>query len=181
MKAALKRNRRVIAIVALFALGTVLGVLTICQPGALANNTFLGSFVSHEIMAFLIVVLTITFASVANIHLQITNMVRSLSAPEAQRRVETELAAPLRREINSSSWLLFWAFVVCALALVLKGQFPENAYVVSFVHATAIVVTTINAIVLYDIHQTIFALAPALTPGTPNAKASDPAGSPPTG
>jgi hypothetical protein len=172
------KGRRIIAIIGLFALGTVLTVLTICQPHVLSDNTFLVGFVTHEIMAFLVVVLTITFASVANINLQITNMVRGLSNPEAQRRVEAQLASPLRSEVNSSAWLLFWAFVVCAVALVLKGAFSTNVYVVSGVHAVGIVVTAINAVVLYDIHKTIFALAPALTPETPNATPEESEGSP---
>jgi hypothetical protein len=106
-------------------------------------------------------------------------MVRQLSNPEAQRRVEIKLAGPLRQEVNSSAWLLFWSFLVCAIALLVKGQFAETLFVISIVHAIAIVVTAINAIVLYDIHGTIFALAPALTPDTPNAKQDDPPPSPP--
>lgn len=166
MKPSLK-NRITISIVCIISLGTLLSVLTICHPNILSSNSFLRSFVSHEIMAFLIVVLTITLASVANINLQITSMVRQLTSSEARRRAELVLATPLRKEVNSSAWLLFWAFVACAIALVIKGQWHENAYVESGVNSIAIVVMVMNLLVLYDIHQTIFALAPAITPDNP--------------
>jgi hypothetical protein len=167
MKIVLKGNKAVYTLLAV-ALATILIVLSIVHPATLARNTFLANFVSHEIMAFMVVPLTITFASVSHIHLQISNMIRALETPEARRRME-QRAVPLRAEINSSAWLLFWSFVTCAVALIVKGSFSEVEYVVSLVHAVAIVVVAVNSIVLYDVHKTIFALAPHFTPEAPNA------------
>lgn len=168
------RSKRIPVIVALFALGTVLSVLSICQPHILAENKTLNDFVTHEILVFLIVPVTITFASVAQIHLQITNMVRAFRGAERQRRLEEQFAKPLRDEINSSAWLLFWAFVACCLVVLTKGEFEHNVYVLSFSHGAAIVIVAINAVVLYDIHQTVFALAPALTGNPPEQPKTEP-------
>jgi hypothetical protein len=157
------RSKRIPVIVALFSLGTVLAVLTITHPEFLAANKVLGEFVSGDLLVFLVVPLTVIFASVANIHLQITGMIRQVRRAEAQQKLEAEVAAPLRSEINSSAWLLFWAFVFCCIAIGVKGQWDANAYVVSGVHSVAIVAIAINAVVLYDVHKAIFALAPVLT------------------
>jgi hypothetical protein len=92
-------------------------------------------------------------------------MIRRIRNPERRRRLETDSASPLRTEINSSVWLLFWTFVVCLVTVAVKGQFETNEYVLSFAHSIAIVAVAINAIVLYDVHATIFALAPVVTAG----------------
>ena len=142
----------------LFLLSAVLACLTITAPAPLAQNEFLDDFVSHEIMAFLIVVLTITFASVANIHLAVSRMQGGIKNDQFRASLERDFATPLKRETRSSAYLLFWAFCICAIALVIKGQFPTIAYVKSAVHSIAVVVVVINAMVLYDIYQTVFAL-----------------------
>lgn len=165
------RSKRIPVIIALFSLGTVLAVLTIIQPTFLAGNRILSDFVTHEILVFLIVPLTVTFASVANIHLQVSNMVREVKRAEARQRLEQSFATPLRTEINSSAWLLFWSFVVCTIAVAVKGEFEQNPYVVSAVHSIAIVSVTITAVVLYDVHKTIFALSPVLTGKSPDTQA----------
>lgn len=142
----------------LFALFAILACMTIVVPSPLATNKFLDDFVSHEIMAFLIVVLTITFASVANIHLAVSRMQSGIKDAKARQGLERDFATPLKAETRSSAYVLFWAFCFCAVALVVKGQFPENAYVKSAVHSVAIVVVVINAMILYDIYRTVFAL-----------------------
>ncbi|TMM45343.1 hypothetical protein [Qipengyuania marisflavi] len=142
----------------LFVLLAVLLCVTIVAPEPLAGNKFLDGFVSHEIMAFLIVILTITFASVANIHLSVSRLQGSIRSAKARVELDKSFATPLRSETRSSAYLLFWAFCLCAVALLVKGQFPENDYVKSSVHSIAIVVVVTNAIVLYDIYKTVFAL-----------------------
>ena len=142
----------------LFALMTVLLCWSIVEPAHLASNKFLDEFVSHEIMAFLIVVLTITFASVANIHLAVSRMQSGIRDAKARDELEREFATPLKAETRSSAYVLFWAFCVCACALLAKGQFPENEYVKAIVHSIAVVVVVANAMILYDIYRTVFAL-----------------------
>ncbi|WP_271185254.1 hypothetical protein [Maricaulis virginensis] len=167
----------------IFVSSALLGSAAICRPAWLSENSFLDSFVSHEIMAFLIVVLTITFASVANLHLSLARTIeRLVTSPERRAVVDKEYAEPLRADLNSSAWLLFWAFVVCAISLVVKGQFDDNDHVVAFVHAVAVEVTIINGLVLHDIYRTVFIVIKAATvsgahdaPMEPSAQDSPPA------
>lgn len=131
---------------------------TMFWPQVLAANTFLTGFVTYEIMSFLIVILTITFASVANIHLSVSRTQTTIKDAATRKRVEENFAKPLRAETRSSAWLLFWALVICTVALFLKGEFPTNQYVLSAVHGIAVLVLITNAVVLYDIYSTVFAL-----------------------
>ena len=59
------------------ASGVICIGLTAFFPAILAGNEFLRNYVTHEILSLLSVTMTITFASVANIHLSITKSLRS--------------------------------------------------------------------------------------------------------
>lgn len=135
-----------------------MATLTAFAPQFLACNEFLKGFVTYEIMSFLIVIVTITFASVANIHLSINKTQASVNDAAKRQHLEDNFAAPLREETSSSAWLLFWGLVICAICLFIKGQFPTNSYVVSGVHGIAVLILIMNAVVLYDIYSTVFGL-----------------------
>lgn len=161
----MKRDSAHGVIVAVFG---VTAMATAAVPHVLANNTFLTGFVNHEIMAFLIVVLTITMASVANIHLSISRLTASVKDPERRKAIDDGVAKPLRGDIESSARLLFWSFGVCAVALVVKGEFSDNVYVVSATHGIGIVVTVTNVLVLFDIYKTVSTLASLPAPTETN-------------
>lgn len=91
----------------------VVTAATICHPSLLANNKFLMAFISHELLGLLAVIMTITFASVANIHLTISRLVAQ--APAEKREAARAAIADTRAELNSNAWLLFWAFVELSL------------------------------------------------------------------
>lgn len=134
--------------------------LSFFEPRWLAQNAFLNGYVNHEILALLAVILTITMASVANIHLSITRSLQSaIKDVEKRKKVEAKAATPLRNEINSSAWLLFWAFVVCFVVVLIKGQFPKSLTVASMVNGVGIVVTLVNLFVIRDIYKTTFYMA----------------------
>lgn len=141
----------------IFGVAVVLTLSAFC-PKILAENKFLVGFVTYEIMSFLIVIVTVTFASVANIHLSISKTQAGVSDEAVRKRLEEQFARPLRDDTRSSAWLLFWSMVICAIALLIKGQFPTEQHVVSAVHGVAILVLITNAVVLYDIYETVFAL-----------------------
>lgn len=150
---------------------TVIG-LTAFFPEILANNEFLKNYVTHEILSLLSVTMTITFASVANIHLAITKSLRlSVKDSKVRARIEKSHVAPMRREINSSAWLLFWAFLIIFAAVFVKGEWPQNKYVLSLVHGLGIVATIINMLVIRDIYWMTFILA--ADPPSPTSGADD--------
>jgi hypothetical protein len=150
------------------ASGVAVVALTVKFPELLGKNSFLNGFASHEVMSFLIVVLTITLASVANIHLNMTETLqRALPDPEARKRVEKIVGSGFRAEINSSAWLLFWAFIGCAIGLLIKGQWDKNIYVLSVVHGFTITIVVLNLLVLRDLYRTIYNMAANPIPTPP--------------
>lgn len=138
----------------MIACGTLVAVLTIVHPAVLAENKFLDAFISHEILALLIVILTITLASIGNIHLTLTRLVSRF-----ENRAEGELAAtPARDEINSSGWSLLYAFAACTLILLIKGGTASNVYAQSATNGAGLIILLFNMLVLKDIYETVYDL-----------------------
>lgn len=138
----------------LFAFIAVAGMAVVSRPHWLSDNTFLDTFISHEIIAVLVVILTITFASVANIHLSLNRLAEA--SPRRKQQI-----GEIRKEINSEAWVIFWSFIVCVIALVTKGAADGNPYVVAASHAVGAVVLLLNLLVLHTIYRAIFALVAA--------------------
>lgn len=133
-------------------------VLALFFPNILGENKFLKVFVSHELLAFLIVILIITFASVANINLAVSRTQTSIQDSESRKNIEEQFAKPLRNETQSSAWLLFWSIIICVASLITKGFWDEDIGVTSLVHGIALIILVINAVVIHDIYSTIFEL-----------------------
>jgi anaerobic C4-dicarboxylate transporter len=142
------------------ATGTAAVIATAFAPRLLGNNSFLAAYVTHEILSLLAVTMTITFASVANIHLSITRAIQT-AVPDQVKRAEVEAkhGTPMRKEINSSAWLLFWTFLITFIAVLVKGTFSTQEYVLSLVHGVGVVATIINLLVIRDIYRTTFYMA----------------------
>jgi hypothetical protein len=146
-----------IKIVIMIAFILFVAVATVAQPTFFAQNSFLDPLVSHEILALLAVVLTITFASVANVHLALNQVIARVYRRDLAKGQNR--ARAVRDDINDNAWLLFWAFVFCLAVLLLKGQMGDNLFWRSALNGLALAVLILNGLVLYDIHRTVFALA----------------------
>lgn len=138
----------------LFAFIAIVGSASVSNPHLLAGNTFLIALMGPDLVSVLVVVLTITFASVANIHLSISRMVSAARNREAANAA----ANGVRKQINSNAWTIFWAFVAALIALFIYGQFPDNTMVRSFAVAACLTVIVLNGLVMHDIYRTIFIL-----------------------
>lgn len=134
----------------------VVTALTVWRPEVLAYNAFLGEMATPELVAILVIILTITLASVANIHLSLTRLEDHLDERKvANAGSEIDEA---RREINGNAWLLSSVFCVFLALLLIKGHWPDDVWVLSVVHAGAIMAIVINLLVLHDIYSSIYAL-----------------------
>jgi hypothetical protein len=134
-----------------FVFAAVMLATVICKPQWLADNNFLKEFISSEIVAVLIVILTITFASVANIQFALNRIEYRLGKEIKSKIVD------IRGELNSDAWIIFWGFIVCISALVLKGAF-ENIHVQALANAIALIVLLLNVLVMHAIYRSLFAL-----------------------
>lgn len=159
-------------IVLALSLAVVLSI-SACRPAVLGDNAFLSAFVSHELLAMLVVMITITFASVANIHLSIN---RVIAATFSDNPAKGEASAkPLRSELNQNAWLLFALFPFEVVVLFVKGALPKEPTALALTHGVSLVVLLASVLILYDIYRVAFALVasePKLTPAAPSAQAS---------
>ncbi|CDX17669.1 conserved membrane hypothetical protein [Mesorhizobium plurifarium] len=130
--------------------------VAVLKPEWLAKNTFLASLVSYELVSILIVILTVTMASVANIHLALGRLKKSL----ADKGVDIgEQISGARRELSENAWYLFGSFCILLVDLLFKGSLePESIFWIAMTHAIAIVILTVNLAILYDIYISVYML-----------------------
>jgi hypothetical protein len=153
----------------LFAFIAISGASAFYRPEILADNRFLDEFMGPDLIAVLIIVLTITFASVANVHLAITRMVSR--APD--RVAADRVAGEARREINSNAWTIFWALMCALIALFFNGEFPKDKIVDALTTAACLTVVLLNGLVMHDIYQSIFMLVASERAGTKDGEGQD--------
>lgn len=144
-------------IIIVIAMITVALSATFCMPDFFGKNEFLKSFVTFELLNILAVILTVTLASIANIHLSLNRIVRTAFKDRAKGSARAEV---VRREINQNGWLLFWLFIGACLLIFVKGALgePPNIHWLSFVHSFGLVLLFTSLLVLFDIYQVIYAL-----------------------
>ena len=145
-----------IKIVSLIVIAGVLSGMVICKPHWLADNVFLQQFVNHEAIALMAVILTVTLASVANIHLALNRMVMKKFKDNAEIKAAS---ATVKREMRDNAWLIFWGFTLTFVLLLIKGLNDENLIVLASING--IVVWTIFLFIacMFDIYQVVFGIA----------------------
>jgi hypothetical protein len=130
---------------------------TICKPIFLAHNSFLDKFAGEGAIALLAVILTVTLASVANIHVAINRIVLKGFKDDIEKG--RKAAMPARKEINENAWLLLIVFVLSIILVFVKEIDPSQIYIKSLVNGSVLIFLLINALVLYDIYKVVFKLS----------------------
>lgn len=129
---------------------------TICNPSFFARNDFLEHFITYELLRILAIILTVTLASIANIHLSLNRLVRMAFRNKADG---VRRANDVRREINQNGWTLVILFVVACVLLFIKGWPEQNSlYILSLVNAFGITILFTYILILCDTYQVIFAI-----------------------
>lgn len=90
-------------------------VLSVCQPQVLGDkNSFLKDFINHEILNILGIILAITLASAAQLHLKFN---------EIEERAGKEILSESRKEVKSNALWLIYLFVVAMILVLIKSYF----------------------------------------------------------
>lgn len=139
----------------LFAFIAIAGSTAVVRPVVLADNKFMHSLMGPDLVSVLVVVLTVTFASIANVHLSISRLV----AKAQDQATATRVALLARDELNSNAWSLFWAFLVALIALFVNGEFPADKLIDALTTAVCLTVVLFNGLVMHDLYRSIFLLA----------------------
>jgi hypothetical protein len=130
----------------------LVGICASLYPDALSDrgNRFLSGFVNHELLSFLGVVVTITLASVANLHLELNK----LESASGKRFPKT------RKSIRLSAYSLIGGLVFGFLIVATKPLIGDGVYVLAIWNSAAIIVIIFNILVLVDLTQATLSLPP---------------------
>jgi len=120
--------------------------ISFAMPTFLSQNEFLSGFINHEILNILAVIMTVTAASAANIHLTFNSFEDKLG--------ERGMFDGARREINSNVYWLIGAFSASIVALIIKSAITPSDLSISLINSFCLVLLLVNILVLIDVTKT---------------------------
>lgn len=141
---------RTVAYCALIGSFTLLMVVAVAQPSALSNkNTFLEGFVTHELLGALSVIVSITLASAAQLH---------LSFNRAERAAGRTFLTKARAGVKQASYFLIALFCLAVCLVVARPWFGVNETAQAIINGLALFLLVWNVLILISITQIIFAI-----------------------
>jgi hypothetical protein len=136
---------------------SLLGLLCFEYPSLLNdNNKFLSSFVNHEFLAVPGIVVTISLASAANIHIELNRIEEKISKIIFQR---------VRYRLKLSAYSLLFILFSAMTLVCTKGAVQEESSWIPFLNSIAIILFIFCMLVLIDLTQAAFSLPSILSKG----------------
>lgn len=132
------------------AAAVALVVTSVYAPDILSDkgNGFLAGFVNHELLAFLGVVVTITLASAANLHLELNKLEDQVGRQFPKTRRSIRLSA------YSLIALLFVGFVI----VLIKPFMNHNEILSSLLNSAAVIIIIFDIFILIDLTTAILSI-----------------------
>ncbi|MEN2787949.1 hypothetical protein ACFOKI_16350 [Sphingomonas qilianensis] len=148
----------------LIALTAMLAAASAYQPYYITDkgNTFFAGFVTWELLSFLGVIVTITLASAASLHLELNKL------QEATRESFGEARAAVRMCAYSLLILFAIAFVVVMVKPTVEGPHWNAA-----LNSVAVLIVIFNLAILADLTMAVFCIPALEKPMTNLKKARD--------
>jgi hypothetical protein len=141
----------------LICFSAVVIVLAIVAPTLLSDdNGFLKGFVGHELLALLGVILAITLASAAQLHLTLNSIEERFNRPNS--------FVATRNGIRSAVHWLLGLFVAALGLVVLKPCLALQTWMQSLANGLALLIVLWNILILISLTEAVFGLT-ALTNG----------------
>lgn len=132
-----------------------LAMISAFKPEFLSdNNTFLSHFVNHEYLALLGIFVTITLASVANIHFEF-NRIEDVLRRRALKKT--------REKVNCSALSLIVVFGIALVVVVAKPLLGACDLTQALVNSIALSTIMFNILVMADITMLIQKIPPMFT------------------
>lgn len=145
---------------ALIAFSLLVLVVSIADPQLLSNhNTFLLNFVNHELLAVLGVILAITLASAAQLHLTFNQI-------EERHHSRGGLSRTRGRVHNNAYWLI-GLFAIAVALVVVKPLLDGPEWAQSLFNGAALLVLLSNILILISITQQTFWIGPHIDDDAP--------------
>lgn len=131
-------------------------ISSISAPSLLSDqNAFLRDFVNHEFLNLLGVIVAITLASSANLHLEFNKI-----EEHAGRAVLTSTRGAVKR---SAGWLIA-VFCLAFFISLIKPLLPDSEVAMSLVNSIVILIFLFNILVLIDLTRLVFRIEPEFDP-----------------
>ena len=146
--------RKTIYIVCMIVLAGVFIVLSACAPTVLAKNEFLVGFINQEILNIMAVIMTISIASIATIHIWFN---------ELEDKHGKKVFGPARREINQAAFYFIGLFIAQLVCLIVRSLpiFHGSDVALSLFNGLSLLLLLCSVLTLLDIMGVVRALTPA--------------------
>lgn len=143
---------QILAILGMVALSLGLATVSALWPCYLSDdgNSFLKNFVNQELLSFLGVIVTITLASAANLHLEFNRL---------QDRTR-EGFPEARSAVKAYAILLMVLFAGAFVLVILKPLFASDHITNAGFNSVAIVIVALSILSLADLTLAIFRIPP---------------------
>jgi hypothetical protein len=128
--------------------------LVICYPTAISDhNEFLHHFVNQELLALLGIIMTITLASAANLHLEFNKI---------EERHKKRALTGTRAKVKQAANCLIVLFTVSVAIVVCKPLMDETERLQAVFNGAALFVVLWNVMILVELTQLTFAIKPEI-------------------
>jgi hypothetical protein len=141
-----------IYVILMIVLAGVFVAMSVCVPHVLAENQFLIGFINHEILGIMAVIMTISIASIATIHIWFN---------ELEEKHGKTVFGKARREINQAAFTMIWLFVGQLALLIIRSLFLQSIIVVSLFNGGSLLLLLASVITLLDVMGTVKSLTPS--------------------
>ena len=140
---------RILSIAGLIILTIAIGLISCAHPQWISDqNDFLKGFVNHELLSVLGVIVTITLASAASLHLELNRLEDSTSEGFDEARLATKAYA----------YLLIGLFGLALALVILKPLLATNDHLEALFNGVAILIIALNILAWIDLTSAVFAI-----------------------
>lgn len=145
-------------------LAAILATLSLCHADWLNDkNSFLRSFVNHELLATLGFIAAVTLASAASLHLELNRL-----EDDTGQKFEHS-----RNSIRRSAYSLLVLFGIAIILVVIKPLLPEAPTAAALANSAALLILYFYLSVMWDLTGTVLSIPTARRIRENRPKATD--------
>jgi hypothetical protein len=145
---------RTIGFCTLICAATIVIVIAASSLSMISDkNDFLHHFVNHELLSLLGIIMTITLASAANLHLEFNKI---------EERFKQRGLTKTRHGVMQSAYCLIGLFFISVVIVVTKPIAAHNEVSEALFNGAALFVLLWNILILIEITQMAFAIRPTI-------------------
>lgn len=148
-----------LAACAAITVGVALVTISMVSPWVLSDsNGFLRGFVNHELMAFLGVIVTITLASLANLHLALNGIEERLNRRGIAHRGFGRTRSFVKRSAAEMIGLVIVALVLVVAKPLVVAACSDSEIAAALFNSGALWIVLCNLLILLDITRIVIAI-----------------------